>query len=177
MTSDHDESRKSTKPKKGSPKRATKTSLRSLAKRLGCAHSALHKAVHDGRLTAGVEIRGRSVVVTDPDAAARMWSNCHIVRVDEMERREAAEAAERRKVDRDRAEYVAESTAAVLIAMQLIGRGDRDAAIAELRVRFDYEVAAYCVDDEDSDALAYFDRAVQNACEWLDEVNAPDDER
>ncbi len=51
----------------------TKTTLRGLAKRLGCTHSSLSAAVHERRLTAGVDLDHGQVVVTDADAAAKQW--------------------------------------------------------------------------------------------------------
>jgi len=69
----------------------TQTSLRALALRLGCSHSALHKAVHDRRLTAGVRLddRGR-IHVVDADAAAAEWAVVHVPRIDQIGRRRAA---------------------------------------------------------------------------------------
>ena len=56
-----------------------RTSLRGLARRLGCAHSALSKAVDVGRLSAGIAVgpRGEALVV-DADAAAAQWREVHV---------------------------------------------------------------------------------------------------
>ncbi len=64
--------------------------LRALARELRCQHSALNKAVHDGRLTAGVRLDplGR-IVVFDAAAAAAEWREIHAPRIDELIRREA----------------------------------------------------------------------------------------
>lgn len=61
----------------------TRPSLRSLARRLGVQHSALSKAVHERRLTAGVHIENGRVVVTDADAADAQWHRVHIRRIGE----------------------------------------------------------------------------------------------
>ncbi len=53
----------------------TKPTLRGLADRLGVVHSALSKAVREGRLTAGVMMDRGRVVVLDPDAAAAQWES------------------------------------------------------------------------------------------------------
>jgi phage terminase Nu1 subunit (DNA packaging protein) len=53
----------------------TKPTLRALADRLGVVHSALSKAVREGRLTAGVMMDRGRVVVLDADAAAAQWNS------------------------------------------------------------------------------------------------------
>lgn len=71
-----------------------RTSLRGLARRLGCTHGALSKAIDKGRLTEGIAVgpRGEAIVV-DPEAAARQWHEVHVdvLRIDG--RRRAAPAA------------------------------------------------------------------------------------
>lgn len=76
------------------------TSLRSLATQLGCSHSALHKAVHDRRLTAGVRIDGRRVFVVDAAAAAAEWDTISRCRIDGRGgQRSQSKAARRLKPD------------------------------------------------------------------------------
>jgi hypothetical protein len=59
------------------------TSLRSLARELGVQHSALSKAVREGRLTAGVTIEHGKVRVIDAAAAAEQWRrHVHVPRID-----------------------------------------------------------------------------------------------
>jgi phage terminase Nu1 subunit (DNA packaging protein) len=52
-------------------------SLNDLGDLIGVSHSAIRKAAKEGRLTAGVIVRGKSVTVTDADAAAAQWASTH----------------------------------------------------------------------------------------------------
>jgi hypothetical protein len=152
-------------------------SLRALARELNVHHSSLSAAVHDLRLAKGVHIgKNGRVTVTDADAAKRAWRSIHVPQMAEFRRMEEAERRARKAADAEHAEYVARSVAAVLVALHFLARSDqkaliadletRSAVIADLRTRFDYEVAAYMVDESDH-ALAYFDDAVENALEWF----------
>lgn len=157
-------------------------SLRALAQELNVHHSSLSAAVRDLRLARGVHIgKNGRVVVTDADAAKRAWRSIHVPQIAEfsrIERRErAAKEAERAAEDAAHAEYTARSVAGVLTTMLFLNRCDqktlladvdkRMAVIAELRSNFDGEIVAYMVDDENGDALAYFDHAVDDALEYL----------
>jgi inorganic triphosphatase YgiF len=165
-------------------------SLRALARELNVHHSSLSAAVRDLRLAKGVHIgKNGRVTVTDADEAKRAWRSIHVPQMAEFRRMEEAERrarkAAREAADAEHAEYVARSVAAVLVALHFLNRSDqkaliadvetRAAMIADLRTRFDYEVAAYMVDDSDQ-ALAYFDDAVENALEWFADQASDEDE-
>src|SRR4051812_3162770 len=106
-------------------------SLRSLAKHLGCTHSSLSAAVHEGRLSSGVRIdaRGR-VAVTDADAAAAAWRGLHVPRIDELARRQASDRRQTVIVDRDGYDWTAESLLAGYEAYELLARALFEAALA-----------------------------------------------